>query len=854
MLEFDQQDILKEQSKGFNKRLDKIYQKKNSPLKNKTFNDNDEEQNDLSLSLNLQDIDLRHEKIQNNNYQEDNKNSNINNNLQGNLQKKAKQSGILKIKTQGNLNQKMQTEQNHSESEYNCNTFTQPNKNNIQQINKITVSERNYFTNELYSNKSTPKHVNLNTPKVEQKDEVPYFLNNRNTSLDYCTNLKNIGNYKTNQNENIHSEYNDSQSYMNNHKESFLFMNGPQTHKEKTQYIVNKQTNFNLSINSISHINNFQSYQEQLENAKQNDPSIQEKLNTMKNMQEQFDNIKLTEQLQQQYFQEEDVSEDEDDNEEQEDEEEQENYGENLEENDEEDNNSYNQNDFKQQVEQKNQMQNENIQNKNPKQLQDQENSFLQLKQLGGDYSDDKSFKQNNLQKQIKEEIEEDQEESQKQNLDNSKNININIQINKQEFTIPLQKSLNQNIQKQNKKKQQNGKIIDPSQYPELLKKKFKNASAKKIKKEFLLRNTYYNNFKWKYFFEFFFYHLLFYIVLGPFINLIFFKKRTLMKNLNFWGKSSLWPTIQFIDVAAIKYATYDEYKILQLRSKPNCVVKDFELKQWYSQTDIILYKEIYNSLRKYDIDESMFYLSFIVSPPELQMKRFTQHCLDLYIYHQSERQFQPEPIGLHLSQGDSEYIYGYSIIKELIDIYQKKYQLNFKILLYMIFIYLVVKSSVPFFQRWQNGKPVLGESWLELFCIASVIVNQMVANLNGSFKLHISLLRENKAIIDDISRNRDIYFMNENMNHKENFLYSKAIQYLKQNVTKEELILRTSYLDDLQESYEQFITELENDELLYPVKIGGLTIDKGLVSSFIFGVMTMIAYISYKLYLQNEQ
>ena len=70
------------------------------------------------------------------------------------------------------------------------------------------------------------------------------------------------------------------------------------------------------------------------------------------------------------------------------------------------------------------------------------------------------------------------------------------------------------------------------------------------------MRNTYTHRFSLNRFWEFLYYHILFYIFVGPLINIIFYKKKILMKNLHFWGKKSILPTIQYI-VIITSYIIY---------------------------------------------------------------------------------------------------------------------------------------------------------------------------------------------------------------------------------------------------------------------------------------------------------
>ncbi|KAL4432700.1 hypothetical protein ABPG74_011521 [Tetrahymena malaccensis] len=270
----------------------------------------------------------------------------------------------------------------------------------------------------------------------------------------------------------------------------------------------------------------------------------------------------------------------------------------------------------------------------------------------------------------------------------------------------------------------------------------FKQDGDKKLKdqKDRIIRDitkfkSYFVKFRFSLFFEFYFYHALFVIFLGPLSNPILNKfGKGLPRNLMFWGMNrGFYYQLLFYFLSAsaiilygyyrphyvlfqseivyliigmlyriftisVKYATFDPSYIEAIRDHifdPQDLMSNFFLYDWRQQTNRIIYEEIYFAQRAYDIDPSWFYLEFIVNPEKETIERIKQNNEILSKESKSkEVTFQPEPINITNKNAETFYIYG--IIKEIVDNFQTNYKFSINNAENISFIYSISRALIP--------------------------------------------------------------------------------------------------------------------------------------------------------------
>ena len=193
--------------------------------------------------------------------------------------------------------------------------------------------------------------------------------------------------------------------------------------------------------------------------------------------------------------------------------------------------------------------------------------------------------------------------------------------------------------------------------------------SSKLLTREY--PKDYFPTFSWKIFCKFTFYHLLFFLALGPFTPFILipFTSLTLMKNLGFWYNSRsmvfqtlIWTMnmavfilyfifnasfIHKIDVYMVvsqillrcmmlgaKYGAFSPEKLLYLRQKAISqeeINNEFILAGWRSQNLSKIYEELEFSLKRHEIDLSLFEFQFMVKPEEATIDRLNFYS-DIFI------------------------------------------------------------------------------------------------------------------------------------------------------------------------------------------------------------------------------
>ncbi|EGR32893.1 hypothetical protein IMG5_067760, partial [Ichthyophthirius multifiliis] len=243
-------------------------------------------------------------------------------------------------------------------------------------------------------------------------------------------------------------------------------------------------------------------------------------------------------------------------------------------------------------------------------------------------------------------------------------------------------------------------------------------------------------------FLEFFWYHILFYVFLGPLVNLIYLKRLNLMGNLGFFGNSfdfyfqtffyinnmvniSLYflttnQNVYFLEILftifiiilrcyiiAAKYATLHEDKIQLYKNyyiERQYRILDFYLKNWAQQNYQTIYRETYNSIQRGEIDQALFYISFFVDPNNQIQTEIEQMNNELSKQHKyTSSKFQSNSYN---QVQNGKMFYGYGIIGYIIQQY-KKTQIYSKSIPYLCIILALVRSSIPIAFRYLYQKNI---------------------------------------------------------------------------------------------------------------------------------------------------
>ena len=205
------------------------------------------------------------------------------------------------------------------------------------------------------------------------------------------------------------------------------------------------------------------------------------------------------------------------------------------------------------------------------------------------------------------------------------------------------------------------------------------DAEEEKIEKDFKILSV--NNirdhtiqFSYLRFLEFFIYHLFFMVILGPFSILIFFKKpgMFLIRNMQF-NLLSFNSFLQFIPffslifilynylenertsilkiefcsflsglffkifIDSIKYGSFPDDKIGFYKNQivdQNNFLNDLTIPSILKPNDQLIYSEIMNALTRADIDRTLFWVFFFVSPHKKILKRLRCYKDELIEYH----------------------------------------------------------------------------------------------------------------------------------------------------------------------------------------------------------------------------
>ena len=170
--------------------------------------------------------------------------------------------------------------------------------------------------------------------------------------------------------------------------------------------------------------------------------------------------------------------------------------------------------------------------------------------------------------------------------------------------------------------------------------------------------------FKYRQFFEFLFYHFVFFFVLGPFSFIILYPTagRLLTKNMGFSGLNTMFfnQTFQwlllfssaclwiltdhgnissvevymiasavFLRICTIssKYGSMHPVRIKILKSRYLSyeeLTQDYMLIKWRNQTDDIIEQELVATIKRHDIDTSLFFFNFLADIDEETRKKLT--------------------------------------------------------------------------------------------------------------------------------------------------------------------------------------------------------------------------------------
>ncbi|EAS06078.1 transmembrane protein, putative (macronuclear) [Tetrahymena thermophila SB210] len=349
-------------------------------------------------------------------------------------------------------------------------------------------------------------------------------------------------------------------------------------------------------------------------------------------------------------------------------------------------------------------------------------------------------FQRQSIYQQQPENDDYEKQQFQKQGSDLEENRKLELNFSEQN-----QVQDNQQKQLQTMSKYDGELSTKRSQYyssSQVLEDYFKQDGDKKLKdqKDRIMRDitkfkSYFVKFRFGLFFEFYFYHALFVIFLGPLSNPILYKfGKGLPRNLMFWGMNRGFyyqflyylmsatalilyfyyrPHYVFfqseiiyliigmlyrIFTIVVKYATFDPSYIEAIKEHTfdaKDLMSNFFLLDWREQTNRIIYEEIYFAQRAYDIDPSWFYLEFIVDPEQETIKKIKQNNEILSKESkQKDFTFQPEPINITNKNTETFYIYG--VIKEIVDNFQMIYKFSIDNAENISFVYSVSRALIP--------------------------------------------------------------------------------------------------------------------------------------------------------------
>ncbi|KRX01346.1 hypothetical protein PPERSA_01249 [Pseudocohnilembus persalinus] len=185
------------------------------------------------------------------------------------------------------------------------------------------------------------------------------------------------------------------------------------------------------------------------------------------------------------------------------------------------------------------------------------------------------------------------------------------------------------------------------------------------------------------------------------------------------WQHYYYYGELMYVGVAALmrcasisfKYATYDQYQYFRVKNQflnLGSIGSEIILQQWFKQTSEVQFEEIYFQMRRHEVDDSLFFVAFMVNPTPNQLNLIQKNIIELADY-SKKAQFQPEPVGHQVSKGENQFLFGYGILKLLLDHFHKRQSSVRKRLVILAFVIALSRNSIPFLTRFQESKHVLG-------------------------------------------------------------------------------------------------------------------------------------------------
>lgn len=273
---------------------------------------------------------------------------------------------------------------------------------------------------------------------------------------------------------------------------------------------------------------------------------------------------------------------------------------------------------------------------------------------------------------------------------------------------------------------------------------------------------------------EFTLYHMLFFMILGPFTALLiyfFYRKLTLARNLGFWGfnmnfilqmmifliifisllgffyfKISIISPIEIISliggcltrsfVIAIKYALFPEKKIMYLLHQPltfNEIFGEFLVK-WYQQDKEVITRELNFTLQRNNIEKDLFSFNFLRElTPELKLKI-------------QEIEVQAPIKENELFSSTETLVSGYALSLYLLQANKKLVPIQF-ILLLCMFLSIIHGFLPVVFRITIDNESIFGSNSLEKFVTLCIFLGNIYFYFNGFMFVILGIFEYDRPI-----------------------------------------------------------------------------------------------------------
>lgn len=282
--------------------------------------------------------------------------------------------------------------------------------------------------------------------------------------------------------------------------------------------------------------------------------------------------------------------------------------------------------------------------------------------------------------------------------------------------------------------------------------------SSKRAKNKYIPNaNDHEINFSFSQYMEFFFYHVVYFLMIGPFIAiflLCFPRLRFLFYNMEFVRRNSIavlqafyWLISAFISIGFVlhyfkvapaalsggvfdspllkasitsivlrttsiagKYATYSQDLIRRYRSEyisKDVIFTEFMLVGWLKQGHDVVFSEITHCLTRLEIDKSTFSISFMA-----KVSDSVQEGLKTILEERGEPEKDPH-LEYQLNQKIFKYFKGDQIFELLVNEFNKG--LNIPLRMGIGWILGFLWAFVPSFLRLSEGQNFHGEGWMEI-------------------------------------------------------------------------------------------------------------------------------------------